>query len=184
MKLKKRDALVVVDVQNDFAHPDGSLYVPGAMEAIPTIVEWLKKFEKKQLPIFLTMDWHPTRHISFDTWPEHCVQSTWGAEIHEALLDIGLVYKTVFKGVDPNEDQYSGFAPANGLGQKLNEHEVKRIFVVGLATDYCVKATVLDGLDNGFEVVVVSDGIAGVNVNPGDVSQAIKEMEDAGAVIL
>lgn len=189
MEPRKGDALVVVDVQNDFAHPDGSLYVPGAVEVIPTIVEWIEKFKKKRLPVIFTMDWHPNDHISFDTWPKHCVQSTWGVSLHQAIRDLHIELDIVTKGEDVDKDEYSGFAIgpagyASSLVHKLVSRDTKRIFVVGLATDYCVKATVLDGLGGGFKVIVVSDAIAGVNINPEDVALAIKEMEDAGAVML
>lgn len=191
MEPRKGDALVVVDVQNDFAHPDGSLYVPGALEAIPTIFEWISKFHRLGLTKHFTIDWHPADHISFKghggVWPPHCVQGTWGAELHPRILTALSVFLTRFvsipKGVDRLVEQYSGFETSMLL-PRLEKLDVGRIFVVGLATDYCVKATVLDGLSAGFEVVVVSDGVAGVNINPYDVARALKEIEDAGAIIL
>ncbi len=189
MELKKGDALIVVDVQNDFV--TGALAVPGAEKAIPRMVEWIARFHDLGLTRHFTVDWHPADHCSFKghggAWPPHCVQDTWGAELHRRMQTALSVFLSRFtsipKGVDRHVDQYSGFE-SDVLLPRLEELDVSRLFVVGLATDYCIKATVLDGLSAGFEVVVVRDGIAGVNVNPGDVAQAIKEMEDAGALML
>jgi len=200
MKLRKGDALVVVDVQHDFTDPKGSLYVQGAEKIFPVVRSWINTFAKEKLPIFFTKDWHPADHISFKSeenpsgWPSHCVQKTWGAEIPEEIpYWRATAYSrngqfqssgTILKGREQDTDEYSGFAPEDGLGRHLGVFGVRRIFVVGLATDYCVKATVLDGLDSGFEVIVVTDAIAGVDVKPGDVDRAIKEMTDAGAKMI
>ncbi len=181
---RKGDALIVVDVQNDFV--SGTLPVPGAEEAIPRMVEWIAKFHSLGLTRHFTIDWHPPDHFSFDLWPPHCVQDTWGAELHPRILAARSVFLTRFisipKGVDRLVDQYSGFE-SGVLLPRLASLGVERVFVVGLATDYCVKATVLDGLNLGLEVVVPTDAIAGVNLEPGDVKSALREMEDAGAVM-
>ncbi len=182
MEYKKRDALVVVDIQNDFSHPGGSLYVKDAQEIIPRVNELLGEAVANGVSIYYSKDWHPKYHVSFDTWPEHCVQNTWGAELDKKLVRAKKA-SVVLKGQHPEKDEYSAFATGS-LREWLTQAEITRLYVCGLATDYCVKATVLDGLDNGFEVIVVSNGVAGVNVNPGDVRRAFEEMEEAGAVIL
>ncbi len=183
MEPREGDALIVVDVQNDFAHPDGALYVPGAEKIFPVVRKWINTFVHERRPIFITKDWHPPDHISFDEWPNHCVQNTWGAEIPE-VIPSWRATKFIRKGKEQDKDEYSGFAPKDGLGTMLKDSEIKRIFVVGLATDYCVKATVLDALNLGFEVMVVQDGISAVNVNEGDDAKAIDEMCSAGAVMI
>ncbi len=189
VKIREGDALVVVDIQNDFAHLKGTLYVQGAEGIFPVVHRWINAFVEEGQQIFLTKDYHPIDHISFKNetnpngWPPHCVANTWGAKIHDAIMDIRAGWDFVLKGQDKNKEEYSAFAPSDGLESRLNSYGLKRIFVVGLATDYCVEKTVVDGLVKGFKVVVIENGIAAVNINEGDGTTAIRVMRDAGAKI-
>jgi nicotinamidase/pyrazinamidase len=141
------------------------------------------------LPIFATRDWHPEKTSHFQTyggvWPAHCVQGTRGAEFH-ADLKITDNVVVVSKGMMPDEDSYSGFQAADLSGTRLAEllgrKDIRRIVVGGLATDYCVKHTVLDGLTKGFQAVLLADAIRAVNLNPNDGATAIDAMVRAGAV--
>jgi nicotinamidase/pyrazinamidase len=176
-----KDALVVVDLQNDFC-PGGALAVPDGDRVIPVINGLAPHFKK----LFYTQDWHPPDHISFDSqggiWPSHCVADTPGAQLHPGLrLDFGYAVQ-IKKGTAPDKEAYSGFQGTN-LAEQLRKADVRRLIVTGLATDYCVKNTVLDALKAGFKVVVVEDAIRGVNVNPGDSARAIEEMAASGARI-
>ena len=186
-------ALIVVDVQNDFAHPEGSLFVRGAPEVIPRINAELGRAVEQGGWIFLTQDWHPARTPHFETdggaWPVHCVGGTWGAEFHEGLEVPDA--PVIRKGVDGG-DGYSAFAvldPESGEARETELHSalwgagVRRVVVVGLATDYCVRATVLDALGLGYEAEVLRGCIAAVDLEAGDGEAALGEMEAAGAVI-
>lgn len=186
VKLTDSDALIVVDMQKDFM-PGGALPVPEGDSIIPTVNRYIEAFEKRGLPVFFTRDWHPENHISFKgyggVWPPHCVQNTEGAQFHDDLR-IPLDNKFVIsKGTSPDFDAYSGFQ-GTALESLLRERGVKRIFVCGVATDYCVKNTVLGGLNLGFHTFVLLDGIKGVDVKPGDSQKAIEEMLSKGAVAL
>ena len=185
-------ALVVVDVQNDFADPRGSLYVEGAEAAVARVREEIAAAREAGVPVLYTQDWHPERTPHFTTdggvWPPHCVGGTWGAEFHPDLPVDGPVVR---KGVG-GEDGYSGFSvrdPESGeesateLERLLRERDVTKVVVVGIATDVCVRATVLDALDRGFEVTVVADATAAVELEPGDRDHALAEMSTAGAVV-
>ena len=184
IKLDLSDALIVVDVQNDFCPLEGSaLPVPEGDKVVGPLNNLI---ELVSLVVF-TRDWHPEKSVHFKNWPVHCVGGTRGAEFHP-----GLRYSSakeaifVLKGMDPNNDGgYSGFAKVQGtesaLEDLLKKTGVKRVFVGGLATDYCVKATVLDALKNGFKVVVVLDAVRAVNLNSDDGERAIEEMKNAGA---
>jgi nicotinamidase/pyrazinamidase len=185
------DALVIVDFQNDFT-PGGALAVPEGDAIAAPLARLLDRFEL----VVATRDWHPPDHGSFDgvelapgewrgggpaaTWPVHCVQDTPGAELHPAL-DHAKVDVLVDKGADASDPGYSAF-DGTGLAELLRDRGVDRLVVAGLATDYCVRQTVLDALDAGFAVVVVEDAIRGVDVEPGDSIRAIAEMRAAGAV--
>jgi len=183
----ERDALVVVDVQNDFC-PGGSLAVPHGDEVVPTLNQAIRKFNAAGAPIFASRDWHPQKTKQFKeyggVWPPHCVQGTRGAEFHPdlELPRDGIV---VSKGMDPDTDSYSAFQAEDENGMPfsaaLGEKGAQRLFVGGLATDYCVKATVLDALREGFEVIVLEDAIGAVDVSPGDGDTAIAEMKAHGA---
>lgn len=186
-KYEGKRALVIVDVQNDFC-PGGALPVPEGDKVVPVLNKYLEIFQKEDLPVYASRDWHPkkTRHFKAfgGLWPPHCVQGTKGAEFH---LNLKLPSETIIltKGEDPNEDSYSGFdAQAKGkkpFAKSLKENGIEHIYVGGLATDYCVKATVLDALKQGFNVTVLADAIRGVDVKPGDSINAIQEMKRAGA---
>lgn len=177
---RRKDALVVVDLQSDFC-PGGALAVPDGDKIVPVINRLIPKFEK----VFTTQDWHPVDHISFKaqggTWPPHCVVGTSGADFHPDLKVEGAI--RIHKGEESDREAYSGFQGTD-LEDRLKDEGVKRIFICGLATDYCVKATVLDGIKSGFEVAVVADAVKGVEVKPGDSAAAIESMEDAGATII
>ena len=174
------EALVVVDFQNDFT-PGGALGVPGG-DAIADRVNELAADPRFDL-VVATRDWHPRDHGSFTErggiWPVHCVQGTDGAELFPGL-DQARVDVVVDKGQDPETEGYSGFE-ATELESLLRERGVDRITVVGLATDYCVKNTVLDARRLGFEVTVDPDAVRAVDVNPGDGERALEEMRAAGA---
>jgi nicotinamidase/pyrazinamidase len=187
-----RTALVVVDVQNDFADPKGSLYVKGGETIVPTINRTIEEAKAAGSPVVYTQDWHPesTPHFAKDggIWPVHCVQGTWGAEFHPDLVVEGEV---VQKGSD-GKDGYSGFSvrdPESGeesatrLESLLRSKGIEKIVVVGLATDYCVKETAIDGAHKGFNTHVMSDAIAAVNLEPGDGDKALEAMAQAGAHI-
>lgn len=179
-----KQALIIVDLQNDFC-PGGSLAVPDGDRIVPVVNELIERFSGAGLPIFATRDWHPEGHISFKAqgglWPPHCVQNTTGVEFHPELRLPDSA--TIISKADTRErDAYSGFDGTN-LEALLKEAEVDQVVVCGLATDYCVKATVLDGLKAGFKVIVVEDAIRGVDVEPGDSRKALAEMKEAGAIL-
>jgi nicotinamidase/pyrazinamidase len=180
-----KKALIVVDVQNDFC-PGGSLAVAHGDEVLAPLNKLLKEFLDRGEPVFKTRDWHPakTKHFAHygGTWPVHCVQNTPGAEFHADLSDDPRV-TIISKGIDETADGYSGF-DGTDLAQILREQEVTEVWVGGLATDYCVKHTVLDALRQGFTVKAVADAMRAVNVNPNDGEQAIAEMRNAGAEIV
>jgi nicotinamidase/pyrazinamidase len=176
-----RDALIIVDVQNDFC-PGGALAVPQGDEVITTINRLLKQ---RWLSV-ATMDWHPAEHSSFEPhggpWPPHCVQGTTGAELHPDL-DADSIQLTITKASRHDKDAYSGF-DGTDLAIILREKGIERVVVCGIATDYCVKATAHDALKEGFEVFVLEDAIRGVEVNPGDSQRAIEELRRAGAQVI
>ncbi|MCL5063720.1 MAG: bifunctional nicotinamidase/pyrazinamidase [Firmicutes bacterium] len=184
-----RQALVIVDAQNDF-FPGGALAVPHGDDIIPVLNRWLAYFMDQGLPIALTQDFHPANHCSFHAqggpWPPHCVQQSVGAAFYPALASLDSV--AIFrKGSHPDRDAYSGFEGVDehglGLAQWLHQRGVQSLIVGGLATDYCVRATVLDGLGAGFSVTVLENGIRGVEANPGDSSRAIADMISHGALV-
>lgn len=173
----KTDALIIVDVQNDFC-PGGALPVPEGDQVIPVLNDYIKIFKKANARIFATRDWHPPNHISFKAqggpWPPHCVQNSEGAKFHP---DLKLPRDTtiISKATDPLKEAYSGF-DGTKLANTLKTQGAARVFVGGLATDYCVKNTVLDARKMGFETVLLLDAIRGINVEPDDVKKAIAEM--------
>ncbi len=183
VKVDKQSALIVVDVQNDFCS-GGALPVPEGDRIVPLINHYIDIFRSAEAPIFFTRDWHPRDHISFKgyggVWPPHCVQNTWGAGFHPDLK-LGKGDVVVSKGYDRLKEAYSGFEGTD-LDERLRKLGVKRLLVGGLATDYCVKNTVLDGLKRGYEVFLLEDAVRGVDVNVGDSARAIEEMVKAGAV--
>ena len=186
-------ALIVVDVQNDFAHPDGSLFVSGAPSVMAYINTTVAAASGAGALVVRTQDWHPAETPHFASsggiWPDHCVGGTWGATFHDDLVASGPVVR---KGVG-GEDGYSGFTvqhPDSGetasteLASLLRDAGVTDIVIVGLATDYCVVATAIDGLELGFETTVLADGISAVNLSPGDGARAIARMITAGAAVV
>jgi nicotinamidase/pyrazinamidase len=188
--MEKNAALVIVDVQNDFC-PGGALAVADGDHVVPALNRYIEHFAEAGLPIFATRDWHPpvTTHFKIygGQWPVHCVQGTFGAELHGALkLASGALI--VSKGMAADADSYSGFDGVDysgiGLAELLRRANATRIFVGGLATDYCVKQTVLDGLKQGFAVILLEDCIRGVDLAPGDSQRALHEMLGAGATTL
>jgi nicotinamidase/pyrazinamidase len=186
--MQAKDALIIVDVQNDFC-PGGALAVSGGDEVVPVLNRAIERFTEVGLPIFATRDWHPEKTNHFKTyggiWPVHCVQGTRGAEFH-AKLKLGNDVVVVSKGMASDEDSYSGFqatdASGRGLAELLRRKGIERIIVGGLATDYCVKHTVLDGLSEGFKVVLLTGAIRAVDLNPQDGEIAMNEMAQAGAI--
>jgi nicotinamidase/pyrazinamidase len=182
-----RDALVVVDLQNDFC-PGGALAVRDGDAIVPVVNRYLERFASAGAPVFLTRDWHPPVTTHFQAyggvWPPHCVQGTRGAEFHPGLKPPAGA-EIVSKGMDPTRDSYSAFQAEDPAGQPfpavLTSRGVRRLYVGGLATDYCVRASVLDALNAGFEVVVLSDAIGAVDLKPGDGARAMEEMRSAGA---
>ncbi len=176
------DAVIVVDVQNDFC-PGGALAVPDADQIIPPLNALLRR---AHCFIVATRDWHPANHCSFTDqggpWPVHCVAQTWGAEFHPAL-DRSQLQVIVSKGTKPGEEAYSGFQ-GTSLADILRELGVQRVLIGGLATDYCVKATALDARREGFEVIIVEDTVRGVEVKPGDCKRALEELKQAGCAVL
>jgi nicotinamidase/pyrazinamidase len=176
-------ALVIVDYQNDFARPDGALSVPAGEEIAERINAHAASGEYDL--VLATRDWHPPDHGSFAAqggpWPDHCVQGTEGAELHPDL-DTARVDAVIDKGQDPGTDGYSGF-DATGLAERLREHGVEALTIVGLATDYCVKNTALDALREGFAVRVDPTAVRGVEVEAGDSERALEELRAAGATV-
>jgi nicotinamidase/pyrazinamidase len=183
ISLTGRSALLIVDVQNDFL-PGGALPVPNGDTVIAPLNNYIGLFAKRGLPVFATRDWHPKQHVSFrergGPWPPHCVQNTRGAEI-SSMLNLPPGVRIVDKAFSPDRDAYSGFQETV-LSLELHRLGVKRLFIGGLATDYCVKATVIDSIDLGFETVLLLDAVKGVDVNPGDSEKAVREMILKGAV--
>ncbi|HEB99096.1 MAG TPA: nicotinamidase [Thiotrichales bacterium] len=179
------DALLLVDVQNDFL-PGGSLAVPGGDAVIAPLNHCIDRFTRAGLPIFATRDWHPPRHCSFreqgGPWPHHCIAGTPGAAF---AADLRLPPDTVVidKATTTEQDAYSGFEGTD-LAARLREAGVLRLFVGGLATDYCVLNTVRDALEEGFAVMLLGDAIRAVDVQPGDGERAIAEMQSLGARIV
>ncbi|MHC4490780.1 MAG: bifunctional nicotinamidase/pyrazinamidase [Planctomycetota bacterium] len=194
-------ALVLVDIQNDFC-PGGALAVPDG----DAVVEVANRVQPRFDLVVATQDWHPPDHGSFATdgrapgtvvdllgleqilWPVHCVQHTRGADFHPGL-DRERVAQVFWKGTDPGVDSYSGFfdnahRQTTGLGDYLKERGVDEVFILGLATDYCVKFTALDAVALGFKTFVVADGCRGVLLEPGDVERAVAEMRAAGVAIV
>jgi len=177
------DALLLVDVQHDFL-PGGSLAVPDGARVIAPLRRCIALFANRALPLFATRDWHPGDHCSFRAqggpWPEHCVAGSAGAAF---ALQLPASTRIVSKGTHAAQEAYSGFAGTD-LERQLNDESIGRLFVGGLATDYCVAQTVQDARRRGFDVVVLRDAIAAVDAHPGDGEHAIERMAQLGAVFL
>ncbi len=197
-----KKALLIVDVQNDFL-PGGALPVKDGDQIIPVINQLQEQFDL----VIATKDWHPLHHNSFavehgkepgeiieyrdlkqELWPVHCVQESPGAEF-STQLETAKIAKVFHKGIDPEIDSYSSFYDnahlrSTGLADYLKEHHIEELYIVGLATDYCVKFSVFDARELGFLVTVVLSGCRGIDLKPGDVDKAIEEMKAAGAKIV
>ncbi len=182
IELQRGDALISVDVQNDFL-AGGSLAVPRGNEVIPVMNRYIRAFEEKGLPVFATRDWHPANHCSFKAqggpWPPHCVQGTKGAEF---APDLNLPEDAVVisSATRPDKEAYSGFEGTD-MHERLQKIGVKRLFIGGIATDYCVLNTVKDALSLGYEVYLLEDAIQAVNLHPDDGEKAKEEMFGLGA---
>lgn len=176
------DALIVVDVQNDFL-PGGSLGVPDGDAVVSVMNRYMARFRDAGLPVYATRDWHPEGHCSFEAqggpWPPHCIAESQGAEFADEL-ELNDDVTVISKATTVEKDAYSGFQGTD-LAKRLRRQQVKRLFIGGLATDYCVVNTVKDALKEGFEVLLLDDGIRGVNVNAGDTEKAMQEMHELGA---
>ena len=176
------DALLLVDVQNDFL-PEGALAVPDGDAVVPALNVYIERFLAKALPVFASRDWHPDHHCSFEaeggSWPKHCVAGTAGAQF---AIELELPDSTVIisKATQPKKDAYSAFEDTE-LHALLQRRGLKRLFIGGLATDYCVLNTVMDGLRLGYDVMLLADAIAAVNLKATDGAKAEKKMLDAGA---
>lgn len=183
--LRKGDALIIVDVQNDFL-PGGALGVPGGNAVIEPLNRCILAFERGGLPIFATRDWHPAEHCSFQSsggpWPEHCVAGTPGARF-AAGLSLSPSVRIISKAMTPQSEAYSGFQGTD-LAAQLASAGCRRVFIGGLATDYCVRATALDARSAGLEVIVLEDAIRAVDVKAGDGAQVLKEMREHGVQLL
>ena len=182
MERQDSSALVLVDIQNDFC-PGGALAVAGGDQTVGVANSLMPHFPL----VVSTQDWHPANHISFrergGPWPPHCVQGTPGAELHPDL-DRTRIGHYFFKASSTEHDAYSEFEGRDdkrrSLDELLRSYGVTRLYVVGLATDYCVRATVLDGVRLGYQVFVCTDGVCAVNVDSQDGEKALREMQNAG----
>ena len=182
LTLKKGDALLIVDVQNDFL-PGGSLAVQGGDNIIAPFNRYIEAAQKKGLPIFATRDWHPPNHCSFKKqggpWPPHCIVDSKGAEF-SSELSLPSSAVVIPKGIEVNKDAYSGFEGTD-LDERLRSAGINRVLIGGLATDYCVLNTVKDAVKHGYKVLFLQDAIAAVNVQPEDGEKAMEEMTSLGA---
>ncbi|MGQ9781415.1 MAG: bifunctional nicotinamidase/pyrazinamidase [Nitrososphaeria archaeon] len=182
MEISNESALIIVDVQRDFC-PGGALPVREGDQIVSTVNKYIEKFKKAGLLVVATRDWHPKDHVSFKTrggiWPEHCVQDTLGAQFHPGLI-LPEDAVIISKADKPDKEAYSGFQGTD-LDDVLKRKGVKVLYVGGLATDYCVKNTVLDGRRKGYRVYLLIDAVKGVDLTPGDSQKAIMEMISAGA---
>ncbi len=176
------DALLITDIQRDFL-PGGALPVADGDEIIPVLNEYARRFEDAKAHVFASRDWHPPNHMSFKTqggpWPPHCIQDTLGAKFSPDLkLPEGIV--VISKATNPEHESYSVF-DGTSFAHELEMCEVKRLFIGGLATDYCVVNTVLDARKLGYETIVLMDATLGINVEPDDAKKAVEAMQNAGA---
>jgi nicotinamidase/pyrazinamidase len=182
INVSKADALLVTDVQVDFL-PGGALPVPEGDQVLPILNDYIGIFRKAGVTVFATRDWHPPNHMSFTTqggpWPPHCIQDSEGAKFHPDLkLPDGTVI--ISKAMDPTKESYSSFDNTE-LASTLASKKVCRIFVGGFATDYCIVNTVRDARKLGFETVILSDAMRGIDVKPGDSERAIEKMMAKGS---
>jgi nicotinamidase/pyrazinamidase len=182
LKITAKDALIITDIQLDFL-PGGALPVPDGDQVIPVFNEYIRIFKGTPAKIVASRDWHLQNHVSFKSrggpWPSHCVQETPGAQFSPALKlpeNTGIISKAT----DSDKEAYSVF-DSTGLADTLNAKKINRIFIGGLATDYCIVNSVLDARKLGLHVIVLVDGSRGINVRPGDVEEALDSMMKSGA---
>ncbi|MDD3787184.1 MAG: nicotinamidase [Petrimonas sp.] len=174
-----KKALLIVDVQNDFC-PGGALGVKDGDSVVPVINSIIDKFDI----VLASQDWHPADSVHFEKWPVHCVKNTFGAEIHPDINE-EKIDQFLLKGTADKDDGYSAFEATNiSLVEYLHEQHIQNLFICGLTTDYCVKATALDACREGFHTYVITDAIAAVNMNPGDDKRALQEMYQAGCILV
>ena len=170
-----KKALLIVDVQKDFC-PGGSLAAPGGNDIIPVINSLMDKFDL----VVASKDWHPKKRIHFDHWPVHCIRATKGADFHDDLNTRG-IDEVVLKGTSNSDDGYSAFEATNAdLSFLLKKNDIHSVYVCGLTTEYCVKATAFDALRAGFITIVITDATAPVAAKEGDEQKALKQMLDGG----
>lgn len=183
--LATSDALLIIDVQNDFL-PGGTLAVTAGDQVIAPLNRCIAAFTARDLPIFASRDWHPPDHCSFQAqggpWPNHCIAGTHGAEF-AAMLDISAQVTVISKATASARDAYSAF-DGTDLDRQLRRRGVARLFVGGLATDYCVVSSVMDALRLDYRVMLIKDAIRAVNVKPEDGANAMQRMRDAGVAIV
>lgn len=183
-KFGEQDALLIIDAQKDF-FPGGALGVEGGDEVIPVLNAWIEVARETPCAIYATRDWHPEDHSSFQReggqWPVHCLRESDGAAFHPGLK-LPKETRIISKGVDPQEEGYSAFEGTDLL-KELQEKGILRLWVGGLAQDYCVKFTVLDALRAGFEVHLIKPATRPVNLKPGDGDEALQQMRAAGALV-
>jgi len=181
--LTTHDALLVADIQNDFL-PGGALGIRGGDDIVPVLLNYIDRFHSKELPIFLTRDWHPPNHCSFRSqggpWPPHCIAGSPGS-LPPRAFETPLSAVIIYKAIDADREAYSAFQDT-ALGRHLKAIGVQRLFIGGLATDYCVLNTVKDARAAGYEVCLLMDGIKAVNLQPDDGPKAEQEMIRLGAV--
>jgi nicotinamidase/pyrazinamidase len=184
MRFQPGDALLIVDVQNDFC-PGGALPVPEGDTVVPVLNQWIAEAEARRAPVFASRDWHPKNHISFKQrggpWPPHCVQGTPGAAFHPDLK-LPRNVEIVSKAEDPDEDSYSAFGGTD-LAERLRHAGVKNLWIGGLAQDYCVRATALDAINEGFKVHLIAGATRAVNLHPDDGKHALEDIQRAGGVL-
>ena len=191
-----KQVLIIVDIQNDFAHPAGALYVKGGEKVALAIEQLVKEKVNDYSRIIATADWHPENHYSFKEnggqWSKHCVQDTWGAGLLLSGWTREKIHSLIVKGTDPdNKNDYSGFGGYDiqyaihmTLQEILDVKENKEVDIIGVALDYCVKATAIDAAKLGYKTRVLLKYTAAVNLKPGDDEKAIKEMEKEGVEII
>jgi nicotinamidase/pyrazinamidase len=182
--MEKGDALLIVDVQNDFC-PGGALAVKKGDEVVPILNRWIEQAGGLGITVYASRDWHPVHHISFKErggpWPPHCIQRTKGAAFHPDLK-LPANVQIISKADDPDQDAYSAFAGTD-LAERLRQVGSRRLWIGGLTQDYCVRETSLDAIREGFEVHVIVEGTRAVDVDPGDGRRALEDIRRAGAIL-
>jgi nicotinamidase/pyrazinamidase len=182
--MEKGDALLIVDVQNDFC-PGGALAVKKGDEVVPILNRWIEQAGRLGITVYASRDWHPVHHISFKErggpWPPHCIQRTKGAAFHPHLK-LPANVQIISKADDPDQDAYSAFGGTD-LAERLRQAGSRRLWIGGLTQDYCVRETSLDAIREGFEVHVIVEGTRAVDVDPGDGRRALEDIRRAGAIL-